>query len=288
MPSIPISNVHLFNPPAGIAGEIVVFSDRDGDNEIYIIDCGSGEIRQLTDNDASDLYPSWSHDRERIVFVSDRDGNLELYAMAADGSDSERLTDSLEPDTFPTFSPNNELIAYFSLVDGKDILRLMTVDSKSIRTLADFEDGTGGPIVFSPDGKSIFFGFERMDKYKIYLLELPDGTPREIMAHAKKESRLSTIADSDGLGLLYVSGKGKQEDVWLNFVDDGRFAHITKNSASDQSPSFSSNGETVVFSSQRDGDNWQIFAVSRKGKPNENEVIRITGDEFNYYYPECK
>ena len=287
-PSVPISRIHLFNPPDGIAGEMVVFSDRDGDNEIYIIDCGSGEIRQLTDNDASDLYPSWSQDRERIVFVSDRDGNLELYAMAADGDAPERLTDNPEPDTFPVFSPDNESIAYFSRVDGKDILRLMSVDSKSERTLTSFEDGIGGSIVFSPDGKMLFFGFERMDKYKIYLLELPDGTPREIMAHAKKDSRISTVVDPEGLGLLYVSGKGKQEDVWLNYVDDGRFTHITKNTASDQSPSFSSDGGSVIFSSQRGGDNWQIYAVSRKGKPSENELIRITDDEFNYYYPECK
>lgn len=281
-------NVYLFNPPAEIAGEMVVFSDRDGDNEIYIVDCDSGEIRQLTDNDVTDQYPSWSPDRERIIFVSDRDGNLELYTMAADGSDLERLTDNSEPDTFPTWSPDNKSIAYFTRIDGRDTLRLMSVDSKKGRTLADFEDGVGGTIAFSPDGKVIFFGFGRLDKYKIYLLELPDGAPREIMAHAKKNSRLSSIADPEGVGLLYISGKGKQEDVWLNYVDDGRFTHITKNTASDDSPSFSSNGELVIFSSQRGGDNWQIFAISRKGKPSENEVIRITDDEFNYYYPECK
>ena len=287
-PSVPESGFHLFNTQTGILGEIVVFSDRDGDNEIYIIDCASEEIRQLTDNEASDLYPSWSRNRERIVFVSDRDGNLELYVMAADGSSAERLTDNPEPDTFPAFSPDNESIVYFSRVDGKDTLRLMNVDSKSARTLTAFEDGVGGPIVFSSDGKAIFFCFERMDKHKIYSLDLPDGTPREIIAHANKNSRLSTIADPEGIGLLYVSGTGNQEDVWINYVEDGRFTQITKNTATDHSPSFSPDGRTIVFSSQRGGDNWQIYAVSREGKPNENEVIRITDDEFNYYYPECK
>jgi Tol biopolymer transport system component len=289
-PSHPLSgpSVHLFNPPTGMMAEMVVFSDRDGDNEIYVIDCGLGEIRKLTDNDDSDLYPSWSQVRERVAFVSDRDGNMELYAMGADGSDPERLTENPEIDTFPAWSPDGKFIAYFSRIDGKDNLRLLNVDARTDRTLAAFEDGTGGPIVFSPDGKAIYFCLERMDKHKIYLLELPDGTPREIIAHAKENSRLSTIVDPQGVGLLYVTGKGKKEDIWFKYVDDGRLTPITRNVAPNQSPSFSGDGGSVIFSSQLAGDNWQIYAVSREGTPSENEVVRITDDEFNYYYPECK
>ncbi|MEA1927281.1 MAG: hypothetical protein U9N73_03680 [Candidatus Auribacterota bacterium] len=287
-PSVSADRVYSFNPPAGVTIQMVTFSDRDGDNEIYLIDCGSGEIRALTDNAASDLYPSWSPDRQLIVFVSDRDGDRELYLMAADGSNPERLTDNPEVDSFPAWSPDNKTIAYFSRKDGKDILILLDLDSKTVRELTAFEDGTGGTIVFSPEGKTIYFGFERMDKYKIYMLELPDGSPREIIGHAKKKSRISTISDPDGVGLLYVSGKGNQEDVWLNYVKDGRFTHITKNTASDHSPSFSADGGDVVFSSRRGGDNWQIFTVTRKGKAGDNELTRITDDEFNYYYPECK
>ena len=287
-PRLPAPGVHLFNPPTGMMAEIVVFSDRDGDNEIYIIDCGAGEIRQLTDNDAADLYPSWSQDRERVIFVSDRDGNLELYTMGADGSAPERLTENPGMDTFPVWSPDDKFIAYFSRIDGKDNLRLMNVDARTERTLADFEDGTGGTIVFSPDGKVLYFCLERMEKHKIYLLELPDGTPREIIAHAKEHSRLSTIVDPQGVGLLYVNGKGKKQDIWFKYVADGRLTPITRNVAPNQSPSFSGDGKSVIFSSQRDGDNWQIYAVSSEGTPSENEVVRITDDEFNYYYPECK
>ena len=287
-PMLPTPGVHLFNPPTGMMAEMVVFSDRDGDNEIYVIDCGSGEIRQLTDNDDSDLYPSWSQDRKQVVFVSDRDGNLELYAMEVDGSAPRRLTTNKEMDTFPVWSPDDNFIAYFSQIDGKAHLRLMNIDAGTERTLADFEDAIGGTIVFSPDGKAVYFCLERMDKHKIYILELPDGSPREIIGHAKDKSRLSTIADPQGVGLLYVTGKGKKEDIWFRYVDDGRLTPITRNVAPNQSPSFSPDGGLVIFSSLRDGDNWQIYAVSREGNPSENEVVRITNDEFNYYYPECK
>lgn len=286
--SIPETKAYQFNPPSGITDQLVVYSDRDGDNEIYIIDCNLGEIRKITDNTAADFFPSWSPDRQHIVFVSDRDGNLELYSVLAESGDTERLTNNSEPDTFPVYSPDGNFIAYFSRVNGKDTLSMLDLNSKISRNLTAFEDGTGGAIVFSPDGKTIFFGFERMEKYKIYSLELPDGEPREIIAHAKKNSRLSTISDPEGTGLFYVSGKGNQDDIWLNYVGDGRFNHITNDPASDDSPSCSPDGKKVVFASRRGGDNWQIFAVSREKKPSENEAIRVTNDEYNYYYPEIK
>lgn len=267
---------------------LVVHSDRDGDNEIYLLDCGLGKIRRLTDNDASDRYPSWSPDRERIVFVSDRDGNPEIYVINADGSDAERLTENPGSDTFPAWSPDNTSIAFFSRAGGVDNIWLLDLITGTHRSLTDYEDGTGGTITFSPDGKKIFFGYEKLEKYKIYMLDLPDGTPREIIAHARDKSRLSCIVDPEGLALLYVSGTGNQEDVWLSYVEDGRFKHITKNTAPDHSPSFTADGEGIVFSSRRDGDNWQLYTTSRKGKPAQNKLRRLTNDAFNYYYPDVK
>ncbi|MDP8214432.1 MAG: DPP IV N-terminal domain-containing protein [Candidatus Euphemobacter frigidus] len=282
------AGVSSFNHPTRFDIALIAYSDRDGDNEIYHLDCSSGEIRQLTDNKASDSYPSWSPDRERIVFVSDRDGDPEIYLMEADGSNPEQLTDNLEPDTFPSWSPDSENIAFFSRQEGVDNLWIMNIFDRSLRPLTDFEDGKGGAIAFSPRGEKIFFGYERMQKYKIYMADLPEGTPREIIAHASPESRLTCISDPDGLALLYVSGTGTQEDIWLSYIEDGRFRHITKNTAPDHSPTLTPDGENVVFSSQRDGDNWQLYAVSREGKAAQKTVRRLTNDTFNYHYPDVK
>jgi Tol biopolymer transport system component len=42
-------------------GQWIAFhSDRDGDFEIYIVRPDGSDLRQLTDNDANDMYPSWS------------------------------------------------------------------------------------------------------------------------------------------------------------------------------------------------------------------------------------
>ncbi len=267
---------------------ILFHSERDGDNEIYTLDLYTKITCQLTGNEASDSYPTWSPNRERVLFVSDRDGEAEIYVMKADGSDPVRLTENDGPNSFPSWSPDGEKIAFFSGREAADNLCLMSLSDKSCRFLTDFEEGRGGAIAFSPDGEKIAFGYERLGKYKIYLIDPAGEKPREIINNAEKESRISWTAQPDGPALLYVSGKGNQEDVWLFFVEDGRFKHITKNTAADRSPRLSPDGREVIFSSQRGGKEWQLYAVNLEGVPTKSAVSRLTDDSFDYHYPDCR
>ena len=43
-------------------------------NDIYIVDIDGKNLRQLTEDPAQDLYPSWSPDGQWIAFWSNRDG----------------------------------------------------------------------------------------------------------------------------------------------------------------------------------------------------------------------
>jgi TolB protein len=94
--------------------QIAFVSDRDGNNEIYVMNAdGTGVIR-LTDDEASDGEPVWSPGGEQIAFVSDRDGNDEIYVMNADGTGVIRLTDDEASDEGPVWSPDGVWILFTS------------------------------------------------------------------------------------------------------------------------------------------------------------------------------
>ena len=77
-----------------VKGRIAFQSNRDGNNEIYVMNGDSSGLTNLTNNPADDIGPVWSPDGKKIVFTSDRDGNAEIYIMNADGSHQTRFTNN--------------------------------------------------------------------------------------------------------------------------------------------------------------------------------------------------
>jgi len=76
-------------------GKIAFYSDRDGNEEIYVMDADGSNQTNLTNNAAADNVPRWSPDKSKIAFYSNRDDvNGEIYVMDADGSNQTRLTTS--------------------------------------------------------------------------------------------------------------------------------------------------------------------------------------------------
>jgi hypothetical protein len=100
--------------PAATNGRIAFVSNRDGNNEIYSMEPDGGDLRNLTNDPASDTEPAWSPHGSTIAFISDRDGIPDIYVMNADGSDVRRITTHADAD--PTsqlaWSPFGDAIAF--------------------------------------------------------------------------------------------------------------------------------------------------------------------------------
>ena len=65
--------------------KIAFHSDRDGADEIFVMNADGTGVTQLTDNDDGDWDPAWSPNGMKIAFESDRDGNNEIFVMNLDG-----------------------------------------------------------------------------------------------------------------------------------------------------------------------------------------------------------
>ena len=73
---------------------IVFVSDRDGDDEVYLLDTQTGRQTRLTYSAGTDGGVIWDATGTLIFFMSQRNGDFELYSMNVDGSNQRSLTDA--------------------------------------------------------------------------------------------------------------------------------------------------------------------------------------------------
>ncbi len=126
VPSRPGAPINLTQAPYASDGlpvwspdgqHIAFVSDREGDEDIFLMAPDGLTVTRLTRSEGRDTSPNWSPDGSRIVFVSERDGNFEIYLMNADGSNPVRLTNNGSYEWSPTWSPDGKLLAFTSTRD---------------------------------------------------------------------------------------------------------------------------------------------------------------------------
>jgi Tol biopolymer transport system component len=87
-------------------GRRVVFTnDRDGDEELYVINADGSGMKAITDNGLNDWDPGWSPDGRKLVFARTV-GNRqpEIFIANADGSGERRLTNWRRYDSEPDWT----------------------------------------------------------------------------------------------------------------------------------------------------------------------------------------
>jgi VCBS repeat-containing protein len=178
--------------------QIVFVSNRDGNNEIYVMNAdGSGQTR-LTTAAGNDEDPVWSPDGTQIVFKSERDGNAEIYVMNADGSTQTRLTTDAAIDSKPNWSPDGSMLLFTSERDGNKEIYVMNADGTGQARLTT-DTAVDNQAVWSPDGTQILFMSERDGNSEIYIADLVfDGNVTYIPDSGFSGSDSFTYVANDG------------------------------------------------------------------------------------------
>jgi Tol biopolymer transport system component len=196
--------------------KIAFQSDRDGNDEIYVMSADGSNQTRLTNNPASDTSPTWSPDGTRIAFVSNRDGDPNIYVMNADGTGVTKLTSDPGVDENPTFSPDGSKIAFDSDRTGQPQIFVMNTNGTSQTNISNNGSSEIDPS-FAPSGSAIAFISGETGFAEVWTMA-PDGSGRTHIdaglgtlsgpSFAPDGSQIAVSADAVGNTILVLNLDG--------------------------------------------------------------------------------
>ena len=111
---------------------IAFTSDRDGNQEVYVMLPDGTEQVNLTLYPANDHSPVGLRDGKQIAFVSNRDANQEIYLMNTDGSSPAILIHNPAEDQLPAASLASPWLAFTTNRDGNQEIYMFNLDTSEI------------------------------------------------------------------------------------------------------------------------------------------------------------
>lgn len=223
----------------------------------------------------------------RIAYVQNRGGVYELVIADSDGENPRVALRSREPIISPTWAPNGTSLAYVSFESRKPVVYIHELMSGHRRVVANFPGNNSAPAfspdgsrlavalsrdggtqiylmstrggsatrfttgagintepVFSPDGAWIYFTSDRGGNPQIYRKPVSGGKASRVTFSVGYA--VSPALSPDGKKLAYIARSRGGFQVNVLDLASGSNMAVTKTSG-DESPSFSPNGELIVY-----------------------------------------
>lgn len=258
--------------------KILFISNRDGDQEVYLMNTASGAVSQLTNNSYDDFEASWSPDGKQVLFTARPGGNPDIYVINADGSGLKRLTDHPGLDSSPQWSPDGKKIAFISDRDRHTNVYVMSSDGADVINISKTETAAMRPL-WSPDGTVVAFAHTNSPKRKNIMLALPDGSKRWRLTDNQKSNDFDMAWSPDGSKIAFASERNRPINIYVIDRDGNNEKKLTDTQWIDASPVWSHDGKKIAFLSTRDdGTRRQLYAINADGT-NEQRLSQSGAEE---------
>ena len=208
-------------------GRILYTTRVKSDQDIWIMNGDGSGARQLTMNAGSNFSPVTTPDGRYIVFVSTRSGNSSLWRMDPDGGNVTPLTNDPGGETDQAVTSDGRWVVFqYTDRSNAETIKKVSIDGGEILPISTVE--AVNPTV-SPDGNFVVckYDFKRTGQTQVAILPISGGEPVKVFESPAMARSRNIRFSPDGKSLIYVEGREKVDNLWMQPIDGGAPQQVT-------------------------------------------------------------
>lgn len=223
--------------------------------ELYSVDFDGKNVKRLTNHNGVVISPSISFDRKRVLYsmIKDSDGrrrNINLFILDLETGRTELISSLKGLNTGAIFLPDDEHIVFTVSHSGNAEIVKMNLKTKVMSPITKHPAEDVDPS-FNSDGTLMTFLSSRAGRAMIYTMD-PRGQEKDV----KRISFVGKFNSSprfnpEGSEIAFASWVDERFDIYRIGADGQNLVRLTKDFGSNEDPSFSPDGQFLIFSSKR-------------------------------------
>jgi TolB protein len=176
----------------------------------------------------------------------------------------------------PTFSPDGQWVAFTRSIEGNTEIFKVNRRGGAPVQLTHSPRIDANPA-WSPSGREIAFSSDRAGTPQLYVMDADGGNVRRVTREGLSNDGAAWHPEGSRITYAFRSQSGHRYDIAVTDLVTEETRILTSGPGSNEAPSFSPDGERIVFESSRDG-SIQIWVIDADG----GNLRRLTSEGENF------
>jgi len=216
---------------------------RSGNWDVWMYDLRTHLWTQLTNDPNDEFEARWSPDGGSIVYTSTSRGNKDVFALRLAGGRPVPLTSDPEDDEYPVFSPDGRSVVFTGGPWMRRRYFLVNADGTNRRAVS--EPGQAGACSFIPSGDSLLCHNYDSGTGSVYLYPIRGGDRLRLTKGDFWDYK--PASSPDGRWVAMSRSQEGLSAIWIMPFPAGRAFPLTASDGDDRWPTWSADGDKLLF-----------------------------------------